>query len=200
MINRLSMWLANKLVKERIITENYYEVYKYGIEITISSIIGFLLTLLIGIMLKNTICSIVFYITFVCLRMLTGGFHATSYLKCNSLFCLITIIVLALSDISTIFKFPKIEMVLLVSFSIGIFWWLAPIENTNKSIENRKKASYKLLSIIVSICLFALSLFLYSYGHLIYSAVIVYSMGAVAVLCLVTEICPKEDVNIREKR
>lgn len=156
MINRLSMWLANKLVKERIITENYFEVYKYGIEITISSIIGFLLTLLIGIMLKNTICSIVFYITFVCLRMLTGGFHATSNLKCNSLFCLITIIVLALSDISTIFKFPKIEMVLLVSFSIGIFWWLAPIENTNKSIENRKKAIYKLLSIIVSICLFAL--------------------------------------------
>ena len=156
MINRLSMWLANKLVKERIITENYFEVYKYGIEITISSIIGFLLTLLIGIMLKNTICSIVFYITFVCLRMLTGGFHATSYLKCNSLFCLITIIVLALSDISTIFKFPKIEMVLLVSFSIGILWWLAPIENTNKSIENRKKAIYKLLSIIVSICLFAL--------------------------------------------
>ena len=200
MINRLSMWLANKLLKEQIITENHYEIYKYGIEITISSIIGFLLTLLIGIMLKNTICSIVFYITFVCLRMLTGGFHATSYLKCNSLFCLITIIVLALSDISTIFKFPKIEMVLLVSFSIGIFWWLAPIENTNKSIKNRKKASYKLLSIIVSICLFALSLFLYSYGHLIYSAVIVYSMVAVAVLCLVTEICPKEEVNIHEKR
>ena len=198
MIERLSIRMTNKLIHEGVINEQYYDLYKYGIEITISSIIGFLLILVIGVICQNIICSLIYYVIFVCLRMLTGGFHATSYLKCNSLFCLITIFVLLFSIISTVVKFSAVEIIFLACFSIGIFFWLAPIENVNKSIENRKKARYKLLAIVVSICLFALSLFLYSCGYLIYSAVIVYSIVAVAILCLVTEICPKE-VNIHEK-
>lgn len=110
MIKRLSIRMTNKLIHEGVINEQYYDLYKYGIEITISSIIGFLLILVIGVICQNIICSLIYYVIFVCLRMLTGGFHATSYLKCNSLFCLITIFVLSFSIISTVVKFSRLRL------------------------------------------------------------------------------------------
>lgn len=45
---------------------------------------------------------------------------------------------------------------------------------------------------MISSFLFAFSFFLYVTGYVIYSAVIVYSIAAVAILCLVNKIKPKE--------
>lgn len=192
MIEKLSIWMSNKLVQEKIITEHYYKSYKYGIEITVSSIIGFILTLTIGLICREMICSLIYYIVFVCLRMITGGFHASSYFRCNFIFCLITVFVLMFSVFSEIVYFSEGEIVLLACFSITIFVWLVPIENKNKRIEKKQKAKFKMLSIIISSFLVAFSFFLYITGYVIYSAVIVYSIVAVAILCLVTEIKPKE--------
>ena len=55
MIEKLSIWVSNKLVHEIIINNENYDLYKYGIEITISSIIGFLLILAIGVICQNII-------------------------------------------------------------------------------------------------------------------------------------------------
>ena len=40
MINKLSDMISSEFVKHKIISEDAKEVYKYGVEITLSSIIG----------------------------------------------------------------------------------------------------------------------------------------------------------------
>ena len=78
MIDLLSTRISSKFVQHKIISEDIADIYKYGVEITISSIIGFVLTLIIGFIFKSVMQTMIFYIVFVILRSLTGGYHASS--------------------------------------------------------------------------------------------------------------------------
>lgn len=83
MINRLSTLISDQFVKHNIIPKDAKDVYTYGVEITISSIIGFLITLAIGLLFDSLINAMIFYVIFISLRSMTGGYHAKTYLKCN---------------------------------------------------------------------------------------------------------------------
>lgn len=80
MIDLLSSKISSKFVEHKIITEDMVDIYKYGVEITISSIIGFILILIIGLIFKSLMQALIFYIIFIILRSFTGGYHASSYL------------------------------------------------------------------------------------------------------------------------
>lgn len=97
MIRKLSALISSRFIKNNIISENAKEVYQYGIEITISSFIGFTITCIIGLLLHAFIQTMIFYITFVLLRSMTGGYHAKTYLKCNFIFSIITLFVMIFS-------------------------------------------------------------------------------------------------------
>ncbi len=86
MIKKLSTLISNQFVKRNIISEDAQDVYTYGVEITISSLIGFILVTTIGIIFKSLMQAIIFYVIFVALRSITGGYHASTYLKCNTIF------------------------------------------------------------------------------------------------------------------
>ena len=191
MIEKLSKRLTGKLLERNIISEEYYEVYKYGVEIVISSIIGFLLTVAIGTALGMIESSLIYYVIFVSLRKFTGGFHANTYLKCNTVFSVVTTFVLLFSKISSLMNLSWFAFISLYCIAILTFIWLAPVENPNKPIEKKDKKRSKLISIILSLSLFVLSLLLYINGQILISAVIMYTIFAAATLCLVTIIPEK---------
>lgn len=79
MIHRLSLEIADYLFYREVIDINKYDIYRYGFEMIISTIIGVILILMCGI-LTNSLChAIVFYGLFVIIRMNTGGYHANSH-------------------------------------------------------------------------------------------------------------------------
>ncbi len=86
MINKLSSLISSKFVEHNIISKSVKDVYRYGIEITISSIIGFVITCLIGLLFRMLMQTMLFYVIFILLRSMTGGYHAKTYLKCNFIF------------------------------------------------------------------------------------------------------------------
>ena len=75
------------LINNKAIDHNEDEVafYKYGIEISLSSIIGISLILLLGFILNNIPASLIYLSMFILIRTITGGFHASTYIKCNLL-------------------------------------------------------------------------------------------------------------------
>ena len=83
MINKISTLISNQFIKHKIISEDTKDIYKYGMEITISSLIGLIIVALVGIIFKALLQAMIFYVIFIVLRSTTGGFHATTYLKCN---------------------------------------------------------------------------------------------------------------------
>lgn len=105
------------------------EVYIYGIEICLSSLIGIVAILIISFMIGRFFEGILYIITLFIIRSCTGGYHAPTYFKCNLIFnnyfCLIIMII-----------------------SIIIIWLYAPVENVNKKINEKSKKKFKRLSII----------------------------------------------------
>lgn len=96
MIKKLTNHILSYLISSNAIDDNEEtkDYYRYGIEITISSLINILLIIIIGIVSGNALESIVFLACFIPLRQFTGGFHAKTYFLCNLSFAVSFIILL----------------------------------------------------------------------------------------------------------
>ena len=85
MISHISEQMLQYLLKSRVINDSdeEKEYYRYGIEITISSLLNIILIIGIGIIFRNVFESIIFLSFFMLIRQFTGGYHADTYFKCN---------------------------------------------------------------------------------------------------------------------
>lgn len=186
MINKLSSLISSKFVEHNIISKSVKDVYRYGIEITISSIIGFVITCLIGLLFRMLMQTMLFYVIFILLRSMTGGYHAKTYLKCNFIFSIITLFIVTFSKAAYEMQISFGILTLLFLPSIAIFIWIAPVENVNKPIKTEKRVYWKSISIVTSVLLYLLSLLLYKSQHTLEATVIVITIFSVSVLCMIS--------------
>lgn len=63
------------------------DFYRYGIEITISSMLNIVLVLLMGALTGHLLESVIYLAVFIAVRVITGGYHADTYFRCNLLMC-----------------------------------------------------------------------------------------------------------------
>lgn len=185
MINKLSKLISNQFVKRNIISEDVQDVYTYGVEITISSLISFILVTIIGIIFKSLMQAMIFYVIFVTLRSMTGGYHASTYLKCNTIFSFISLFTLLFSKASSEIHLSVGIITLFFLPAVAIFLWLAPVENPNKPIEEKKRIYWKSTDVIVSVLLYILSILLYINQHIFESAVVIITVFVVSILCMI---------------
>lgn len=135
-ITFLSKTISHFLHKNNIIKEEELELYKYGFEIIISTILGFMITLLIGLIFQIILLSILYYVIFVVLRQLTGGYHADSYLKCNLVFSGVSFWVLGMTKLCYFSNLYSMTFHMLI-FTVNILsiCKFAPIENPHKILD-----------------------------------------------------------------
>lgn len=182
--DKILLYLLQCNVIEKDETTQTY--YKYGIEITISSILNILLIVILGVIFNRIVESLFFLATFILLRQFTGGYHANTYFKCNLYFCITFLSVLLLSHLSMFFIDSYISI--LVTISTALFILLAcPIQNKNKPIPAEKRLTLKLLAGGLSCCFGGLSIFLVSISNT-YGIVIIFTMISVVLLGLIEKI------------
>lgn len=87
MISFLSHRIALFLRDSDIVDDETSLVCQYGFEIIISTLVGFLLVVIIGLCCGELLSAILFYAIFVGVRLSTGGYHATTHLRCKLLLC-----------------------------------------------------------------------------------------------------------------
>lgn len=173
----LSHLLAYMLNAEAIPNEQkYLNFYKYGLEITISTILNVLLVLLVGIATQHLIESIVFLFTFILLRVYAGGYHANTYFRCNLLMCgSFLTLVLIYDFLSNRISFLFVIVSLLLFFSVTIVF--CPVEHINKPINSeRKRKKMKNITIILGL--------IFS----IISSILIYKNINVGIMILLTQI------------
>ena len=146
MITKLSHIIADFFIREKIVPEEQREIYEYGFELSISSVIGIILVLAIGLISGRFWESIVFYIVFCFTRLFTGGFHAPSHLLCKLTFSSILLAVLLLDWL--LHGIEDYYWFVLHFYSVVIVCQFAPIENPNKELTKRHKVKCKVISII----------------------------------------------------
>ena len=140
------------LCRKNIIAKEEIDIYQYGFEAILSTVLGFIITLLIGLAFNMILLSVIYYGIFVTVRQLTGGYHATSYLKCNILFSLVTFFVLGMTRLICISQMYSLvfHMLLLIISAICI-WRFSPVENPSKPLTYKQKdRNHKVAMIILS--------------------------------------------------
>lgn len=146
MIAELSRIIADFFIRQKVVPEEQREVYEYGFELSISSVIGILIVLAIGLISGQFWESVVFYIVFCFTRLFTGGYHAPNHMLCKITFAGALLAVLAvdwlLKEIESYYWF------ILHFYSLVVVCWLAPIENPNKELTEKQKVKCKVISII----------------------------------------------------
>lgn len=150
--------ILNFMIKNNVISKDTEEIefYRYGIEITLSSLINIALISIIGIITDYTFESMMFLAVFIIMRSFTGGYHANTYVKCNLVTSISFIVLLLMFKIIRHISLKSI--ILIAVFQVLIIASLAPIENKNKPIENR--TVYKIISTVLSVVLSAISIVL----------------------------------------
>lgn len=144
-----------------------YEVYVYGFEILIASILNSVAILLIGLLFNRFMHSIVFLACYCPLRQFAGGYHADTYKRCFFTFIVIFLLTIFLSN-----GLGHIELKpLIILFSIlnwGSICLLSPVEHVNNPLMDTERIKYKKNArLIATIILLFISI---SNKYYIYSA------------------------------
>ena len=132
------------------------QVYYYGFQIIIGGINKFLLLIIPGLLLNILPQLLITTLSFVSLRIFTGGLHYDSYAKCSYISLLSFTITALLSKYIYINQFISMLIFLSVLFLILIY---APIEHPNKPIKENKKIKFKIIALFVLNILVIINLF-----------------------------------------
>lgn len=153
MIHLLSSVLTDFLCRSGIVPEDDREIYAYGYEILISSIIGIASVMVIGALLGVFAETLVFIVVFISTRQTCGGYHADSYIKCISVYITnyIMVIGLTLCLLETYSLFVWLIMTIPAASAVIGF---APMENENKPMtDDEKKINRRRALLITGLCI-----------------------------------------------
>ena len=141
------------------IIQNDIEIYQFGFVLCISTMMSFGQVILVGIIcdiLPYTLC---YLILFTVLRVHVGGYHCTTYLKCQCTYLMIFLIYMLLRYID-INVWVAFMMYIIASFTI---WIYAPVQHPLKPLTRIEKKSFskksKLLVVVFGIALYLAHLF-----------------------------------------
>lgn len=191
--NRISIFLLSK----KIITLEEIKIYQYGFEMILSTILGFMITLAIGFLLNIKVLSLLYYTIFVLIRQLTGGYHASTYFRCNLTFAIISFVTLGMTQlIVNTNQYNFVVFMLLILISVIIIWAYSPIENEFKPLDEKQKRKNHTLSCILSVLLSIISCALYKYEVKI-SILIILTLFTISMLIVISK--PHEGGNENEQ-
>lgn len=157
MIDFLSIHITDFLCRKQLIKEEDKELYVYGYQLLISSLIGIITTITLGIVLKKSLLTMLYLVIFIITRQHCGGYHANHFSTCILSFLSTYLIVIMLESylIGTDYSLYCILMEIIYFITVLRF---APIEHKNKPLSqkvrqvNRKKSIiYSVIWILISI-------------------------------------------------
>lgn len=191
-ISCIASCIVDSLIRNKVIDVQNTSLYQYGFEIFISSVITVLITVVSGIIFHCLAAAIVYFILFVVLRSICGGYHAKTYWQCNLTFAIVTTVVLLIFQLMTLELFSGLHICSII-FSILVTVYYAPIENENKRLSVKQKKIFRILSTAIVFILVIASCVLKIKFASNYSILIDTTLFAVTFSMFVTE--PMKEVK-----
>ncbi len=99
-MEKVSIKIADILLKKHYIEESMYNVYQYGMQMALEIGFSFITSIVICCLWGKIVEGIIFFAVFIPLRSFLGGFHMKGYMACYICSCVTLIIVLGLSSLA----------------------------------------------------------------------------------------------------
>lgn len=87
MIKKISLFLAKEVALNDETNDNQ-EIYAYGFEIVINSLISIILVLIIGLLKHDVLNALIYLVVYCSIRICAGGYHANNNFTCILIFVL----------------------------------------------------------------------------------------------------------------
>lgn len=128
------------LLRDGVISPDEVEIVEYGLENLRSSMLGMLITLVIGFCFDFLIGSFLLWLLIFPLRKNAGGFHANTKGRC----LLFSTTILLVSIICFVQRgWPVEGYVLIVTISAAVIFIIAPVENNSKRLDQTEQKVYR---------------------------------------------------------
>lgn len=128
---------AEKLIQHTNTPSSHKPVFRYGIELTISTLSSILSILILSLLMNATTETIVFLTTYMCLRVWCGGYHAKTYARCFLSTNLTYLAVFAISKILPTLESVWPPLIMLFAANTVILAW-APVKNKNHPLSEER--------------------------------------------------------------
>lgn len=138
------------------------KIYKYGFEGLISSIIGTVFLIGLGIVLNSLFEAILYECVYSTLRKYVGGYHCKTHITCIIVYNSIFIIYLSIQNFLN-FNLPILLLLLLITNMLIIKF--APIRNENKLLTSIVYKRNKKIGLIYSGLISLIILILFYNNH-----------------------------------
>ncbi|MGM9947069.1 accessory gene regulator ArgB-like protein [Floccifex sp.] len=159
MIKLISDKVACFLCKDEGQNDNF-DLYVYGVYIVLSSSLHIATIIVLGLFFNLLVESLVFYFSFIAIRKFAGGYHAKTPTRCYVFSVISSIIMLCLikyaNSVGNIFTYLLIIFELLCVVLIIL---MSPLDTENNPLNSYEKKWYKTLAVLISVCIFIISLF-----------------------------------------
>lgn len=145
-VNRITLFFSvNKIIKEE-----DREIYAYGLELLLSTVFSLIAVVVISIIFGRFFETLVFLAIFILMRIFAGGYHASSHLRCFFILMFAYAVFLILLT-----YFDKSLYVWISNgfglFSLGIIFWLSPVEDKNKPLSSKERKVFRLKSRVATV-------------------------------------------------
>lgn len=184
MICQISEKILKFTSKHIEISSEMKDVYQYGIEITLSSMLNMTLVLLCSLILGNFIAGLLYLSIFIFLRSFTGGYHATSYFRCNLTFVSTFIITFFAYNVISGCQFSIYICGTLTFASFIPIALFSPVPNKHKPLSDKQRKNAFVRSIIITSVLSVTGLVLLAL-KISFGAMIINTVAMISVLILV---------------
>jgi len=130
MLNKLAVRITEKATSMALLGSEEFDIYVYAFEKLISQLVVYSLLLLIGFIMNSPISMIIYHVFLALLRGQTSGYHAKSPLGCLLLSCLVSVIIIYISNrVNELFMIPALII------SIIYILYAAPINHKDLNLS-----------------------------------------------------------------
>ena len=146
LIQGISNWLLDICNNNNVIDYDE-EIFLYGVEVIITSLINIALLLTVGLVSGTTDQALVYFVSYAFLRKFIGGYHCNTNLKCitfNVSKYILYVLICPHIEISIII------MLLIILFTLVLIVYKAPFEHRNRPISPEDKIVYKKYAFIIA--------------------------------------------------
>lgn len=187
MISKYALLLANHFAKKDMYSKEKINVYRYGFELLISTVLNISGILLISIILGVIEGAMLFCLAFIPLRLVAGGYHAKHHWSCIFGFNVIFFGFIMLHHYMNI-EYALPYSLAAIAVSALLVWSLAPVEAVNKPLKDVQRDKQRKKSVIISSLNLALVLLFFVVPSIskYAPALSIYSSGTLAASLLLT--------------
>lgn len=135
------------------------ELYIYGFALMVSTILSFLIVILVSLAFHDIFSGILYFFLFSFLRSYAGGYHCSSYLRCHIAYSIIFIIYQLVK-----LNFPNCYFFCGSWIGAVYLFYNAPIDNENKRLSIQEKEYFNKIVKIILLILLIVNLMMIHFG------------------------------------